>query len=162
MKKLLLLLVLALAGFWLYRSISHKDEAPQPVPVAASPNKAIPQKEATAGASLNAAFPKSNGDFVVRFTQEKDGFSQAELLKGPVKMATLSVSDTAANPSARDKFKTAAKKVAGHPAAAVGAQGTALLVADRYQVQVRSLVQTFSASDREAWLEKFNLAALNN
>ncbi len=158
MKKLLLLLIVAVAGFWFYRSTSTKEEPPV---VTTSPNKAIPQKEATAGSSLNAAFPKSSGDFTVRFTQEKDGFSQAELLKGAGKLATLSISDTAANPSARDKFKTATKKIAGHPAAAVGAQGTALLVADRFQVQVRSLQPAFSASDREAWLEKFNLAALN-
>lgn len=157
MKKLLLLLVLVVAGVWFYRSTGAKDEAPI---VAPTPNKAIPQKEATAGSSLNAAFPKSTGDFTVRFTQEKDGFSQAELLKGATKLATLSISDTAANPSARDKFKTSTKKIAGHPAAGVGAQGTALLVADRYQVQVRTLQPAFSASDREAWLEKFNLAAL--
>lgn len=157
MKKLLLLLVLVVAGVWFYRSISSKEETPV---ATTTPNKAIPQKEATAGSSLNAAFPKSTGDFTVRFTQEKDGFSQAELLKGAAKIAALSISDTAANPSARDKFKTSTKKIAGHPAAGVGAQGTALLVADRYQVQVRTLQPAFSAADREAWLEKFNLAAL--
>ena len=157
MKKLLILLIVVVAGVWFYRSTGTKDETP----VAVSPNKAIPQKDATPGSSLNAAFPKSTGAFTVRFTQEKDGFSQAELLKGAVKLAALSISDTAANPSARDKFKSTSKRIAGHPATSSGAQGTALLVADRYQVQVRSLQPAFSASDREAWLEKFNLTALD-
>lgn len=74
--------------------------------------------------------------------------------------AALSISDTDANPSARDKYKDATKRIAGHLAATSGSQGTAILVADRYQVQVRSLTTTFTAADREAWLEKFNLAAL--
>lgn len=153
MKKLVLLaLVLGVFAFFFLRSPEKKEEAQRPP-------AAIPQKEATPGAGLNAAFPKSSGDFKVTFTQEKDGFAQAELTKAGAKLATLSISDTAANPSARDKFKTATKKIAGHPFAPNGAQGSAIL-AGRFQVQVRSLQPSFTAADRESWLEKFHLAAL--
>jgi hypothetical protein len=35
-------------------------------------------------------------------------------------------------------------------------------VGDRYQVKVLSRDQAFTASDREAWLQKFDLNGLNN
>ena len=41
-----------------------------------------------------------------------------------------------------------------------GANITAVLVANRYQVKVQSRDPSFSASDREAWLSKFNLGGL--
>lgn len=161
MKKLLLLLAVAVIGWFV---LKPGAEAPPPAPpVASTPSSgppAIPQKEATAGSALNKAFPEGSGDMKVVFTQEKDGFSQADVTQGGNRVATLSVSDTAANPSARDKFKSATRKIAGYPVAAVGSQGTALLVADRYQVQVRSLQPSFTAQDREAWLAKFDLARL--
>ncbi|HEY3440334.1 MAG TPA: hypothetical protein VGK29_06265 [Paludibaculum sp.] len=72
----------------------------------------------------------------------------------------LTISDTAANPSARDKFNTSAKQIGGFPSAPVGAQGTAVPVGDRYQVQVRSVAPAFTAADREAWLARFKLAEL--
>jgi hypothetical protein len=75
-------------------------------------------------------------------------------------VAALTVSDTDANPSARAKFKSSSKQIAGFPAAAVGTLGTAVLVGERYQVQVRSADGAFTAADREAWLSKFKLAEL--
>ena len=113
-----------------------------------------------AGATLNSVFPKGTGDFKLTFTQEKEGFAQAEWSKGSAKLATIAITDTNTNPSARDKFREASKKLAGYPAAAVGSQGTAVLVADRFQVQVRSTSPAFSAADRDALVAKCNLQAL--
>lgn len=154
MKKIALLVVLACV--FALSGCSRKEE---PAPVASTPTP-IPQSKATEGAAFNKIFPKSSDGFDVVFTQEKDGFAQADLSKDGKKLATLQVSDTDANPSARDKFKSAAKMIDGNPEASVGSQGTAVLVANRYQVQVRSLAPAFTAADREAWLKKFKLAEL--
>jgi hypothetical protein len=96
----------------------------------------------------------------VQFTQEKEGYAQADLLRDGKKMAQLSISDTDSNPSARDKFKPGARTIAGHPSATVGSLGTAILVANRYQVQVRSIDPAFTAQEREAWLNQFQLGGL--
>lgn len=162
MKKILILLIAIIAIAIIYRT-SRKNGAPVPETtpaVATDTPKAIPQKEAISGSTLNKVFPTADGEYKVTFTQEKDGFAQANLTKGSAKVAALTVSDTDANPTARDKFKNATHKIAGLPAAAVGSQGTAVLAGDRYQVQVRSLTPSFTESDREAWIGKFKLDAL--
>ena len=116
--------------------------------------------EPLAGGEFNKFFPKDEGDYNVLYTQEKEGFAQARLnLKG-VEVATLSVSDTAISVDALDKFKDSKEEIAGYPAAAVGMLGTAILVADRFQVQVRSKDASFTAEDRTAWIEKFDLDGL--
>ena len=164
MKKLLILLIvggislLVLIGCGKDKST---EQAKAAVP-ATSPSTsiAIPQADAISRSTLNRAFPKSADGYTVRVTQQKDGFALAELIKGGKRVATLSISDTAANPAARDKFKASNRQVGGFPAAGVGALGTAVLVANRYQVQVRSSVPAFTAGDRQAWLEKFHLDEL--
>lgn len=113
-----------------------------------------------AGGEFNKFFPKDEGDYNVLFTQEKEGFAQAKLNLNGVEVATLSVSDTAISVEARDKFKGSTEEIAGHPAAAVGELGTAILVADRIQVQVRSKDASFTAEDRMDWIEKFDLDGL--
>ena len=159
----ILLVVVVLAGLGYFACRSNKEEpkqVPAPVERPAGEPKAIPQKEATEGAAFNKLFPAPADGYKVVFTQEKDGFAQADLTHDGKKVAVMTISDTAANPSARDKFKSSSKQIAGHPAAAVGSQGTALLVGDRYQVQVRSLDPSFAPAAREAWLEKFKLTQL--
>ncbi|QOY87762.1 hypothetical protein [Paludibaculum fermentans] len=164
MKKLILLIVIVAVGVFAYRSCRSSEppattsKSSAPVPAASTP--ATPPAEVISGSSLNKAFPQANGDFKLTFTQEKDGFAQAELSRAGAKVAALTISDTGANPSARTKFAASTRKIGGYPAAAVGSQGTAVLVADRYQVQVRSLGPTFTPADRDAWLEKFKLDAL--
>lgn len=158
MKKLLLLLALLVAGWLLYRSLGSGPKEETKAPTAAV--VPTPKQAVEPGKAVNAAFPKSADGLDVKFTQEKDGYAQADLMKGAKKLAQLSVSDTNSNPSARDKFKDATKKIAGHPAAAVGSQGTAVLLGNRIQVQVRSLDSSFTPADREAWIAKFNLGAL--
>ena len=69
----------------------------------------------------------------------------------------LSISDTKSTPIAAAKFKNSTKKIGSYPAVEVGNTQTAILVGDRYQVKVLSRDPSFTASDREAWLKKFNL-----
>ena len=116
--------------------------------------------EPRAGGDFNKFFPKDEGDYNVLYTQEKEGFAQAKLnLKG-VEVATLAVSDTVISVDALNKFKDSKEDIGGYPAAAVGALGTAVLVGDRFQVQVRSKDASFTADARKAWIEKFDLAGL--
>ena len=162
MKKLLIVIVLLIGAVVAWRMFRRAPEPVRHTPAASTlPDapKPIPQREAISGSTLNKAFPEAGDGYKLTFTQEKDGFAQAELSKGGAKAATLSISDTAANPAARDKFKTASRRIEGYPAAAGGSMGTAVL-AERYQVQARSLAPAFTEADREAWLAKFKLAEL--
>lgn len=117
-------------------------------------------EEDIAGGEFNAFFPDSDGDFSVVYTQEKSGFAEAVLKESGEDVATLAVSDTANNVSARDKYGDSDLAVGGYPAAAVGSNGTAVLVADRIQVQVRSVAESFDDAAREEWLQAFDLAGL--
>jgi hypothetical protein len=116
-------------------------------------------KESVAGSSFNRFFPRVSSPFDIIYKQEKKGFAAASLKQSGKEVALLSISDTLNNPSAADKYRGGAT-LAGHPTAAIGSQGTGLLVADRFQVQVRSASPAFSAADRETWLQKFDLDGL--
>lgn len=113
-----------------------------------------------AGGQLNRFFPASAGGYSRVFTQEKTGFAQANLKQGDKLVALLSISDTANNASAVSKFNSSSKRIAGYPAATVGSTKTSILVADRFQVSVQSRDSSFTESDREDWLTKFNLSGL--
>jgi hypothetical protein len=120
-------------------------------------------KDATKGGEFNKFFPGSQDGFEQVYTQEKKGFAEAKLKKDGKDLAMLAVSDTAgvtggANPAA--KFQNSTKKIADYPAVEVGTSQTAILVGDRYQVKVLSRDPSFTASDREAWLQKFDLNGL--
>jgi hypothetical protein len=123
-------------------------------------------KEATQGAEFNKFFPKPQEGYQRVYTQEKKGFSEAKLKKAGKDLAVISISDTkavigtaTANPA--DKFKLSTKKIAGYPSVSQGSTGTAILVNNRYQVKVQSRDPSFTASDREAWIQKFNLNGLS-
>ncbi len=116
----------------------------------------------TSGGSFNQFFPEPGGGYERVYTQEKAGFAEAKLKQGGKDVAMLAISDTASNPSAVDKFRTSSKMIAGYPAVQQGTTGTSVLVGDRYQVKVLSKDPAFTASDREAWLQKFDLSGLNN
>lgn len=119
-------------------------------------------EESVEGGDLNRFFPKVESPFDIVFKQEKDGFAQASLQKDGQELAVLSISDTANNPEAKEKFATSDQRLDGHPMAAAGSKGTAVLVADRYQVQVRSMDPSFGDAERIAWLQKFDLKSLSN
>ncbi|MGC4046685.1 MAG: hypothetical protein QM758_23075 [Armatimonas sp.] len=97
------------------------------------------------GSALNKFFPQG-----VTYTQEKAGFSMANLKGG----GTLAITDLASNPSARDKYKSSTETVAGYPAVKQGSQGVGILVGDRYQVMVRG------SANAEGALGSANLSGL--
>ncbi len=113
--------------------------------------------ESLPGSSFNRFFPTASDGFDVTYTQEKAGFAEARLSRGGTDVALMSVSDTAGNPAARTKYETATMEIGGFPAVNVGSNGLAVLVADRFQVQVRSTDPSFTLDDAQRWLERFNL-----
>lgn len=141
-----------------YQTLPPKSTASTPRPVGnikpADPGKVVE------GSALNKIFPPSGGGYKVAYTQEKKGFAQAEVTQGGKKLATISISDALANPDAKGKFAATAGAIDGYPSATVGNNGTAILVGDRFQVQVRSQTAALDAAGREAWIQKFNLDAL--
>lgn len=116
--------------------------------------------DAAKGSSFNRFFPKAGGEYSLVYKQEKTGFAQASLKRGGREAATLSISDTTSNPDAAAKYRSSSEKLASYPLAAIGSQGTGILVADRYQVQVRSVDPAFSQEQRKEWLGKFDLPGL--
>jgi len=117
-------------------------------------------KEALPGSLFNKMFPKPSGDFDIVYTQEKPGFAQAKLVKKGEDVATLAIFDTVSNPDAADKYKDVQETFESWPIIEIGENGTGLLVAKRFQVQIRSKDANFSKFDREDWLKKFDLANL--
>ena len=151
---LILLPMTALAGC--YREPTRWDEVQQQT----RRNAPAVAKEATAGSEFNKFFPKPEGDFDIVYTQEKAGFAQSKLVSKGKDVATLSIFDTVSNPESAAKYKDSQETIQEYPIIEVGENGTALLVGDRYQIQVRSTDANFSKSDREEWLKKFDLANL--
>jgi protein involved in sex pheromone biosynthesis len=117
-------------------------------------------KDAKQGGSFNKFFPNARAGYSRVYTQEKKGFAEAKLKKGGQEVAVMSISDIKNLPIAAAKFKQSTEKLSGYPSVNQGANMTAVLVADRYQVKVQSRDPSFTQSDREAWLKKFNLNGL--
>jgi hypothetical protein len=113
------------------------------------------------GSAFNKFFPKAESPYSLVFKQEKDGFVLASLLKDGKETASLSVTDTVNNLEAKEKFAGTTGKLGDYPLAPSGSQGSAVLLADRYQVQVRSAADGgLSEAERAEWLEKFDLKGL--
>lgn len=113
------------------------------------------------GGKFNDVFPKDEGDFDVVFVSEKVGYTQATLKQKGTDVATLTITDEFQDAVSKAKYAESPDKIGGYPAVPRGDQGTAILVADRFQVQVRSQVDTFNADARKAWIEKFDLKKLS-
>ncbi|BAY60741.1 hypothetical protein NIES22_08010 [Calothrix brevissima NIES-22] len=116
-------------------------------------------KDATQGSKLNKFFPDGGDGYQRVYTQEKKGFSEANLKKGGKVLAQLSISDTTSIPGAAAKFSNSTKKVGGYPSVQLGNTQTSVLVG-KYQVKVLSKDPGFTSADRETWIEKFNLDGL--
>ncbi len=116
-------------------------------------------KDATQGGKLNKFFPSAGDGYKSVYTQEKKGFSEANLKKGGKTVAQLAVSDTTSLPDAAAKFSKSTKKIGGYPAVTVGKTQTSVLVG-KFQVKVISKDPTFTESDRATWIAKFNLDGL--
>lgn len=132
------------------------DNAADAAAQAPPPKPTAPVAE---GSSLNAAFPKDgDGGYKRVFTQEKDGFAEAKLQKDGKDVATLSASDTNANPEAKAKFSDAKEKLGEWPMMTVGKNQTTVLVRDRWQVKVSS--PTLDHEARKTILGTFDLGRL--
>jgi hypothetical protein len=116
-------------------------------------------KNATQGAEFNKFFPTADGGYQRVYTQEKKGFSEANLKKDGKVLAQLAISDTTSIPGAAAKFSNSTDKIGGYPSVKTGSTQTSILVG-KYQVKAISKDPSFTASDREAWLKKFNLSGL--
>jgi hypothetical protein len=116
--------------------------------------------KATSGGAFNKFFPNASGGYQRVYSQEKTGFAEAKLKKDGQDVAVMSISDTVTNPGATTKFQQSTQKIGGYPAVSQGANGTAILVG-RYQVKIQSRNPSFSQSDRESWLKKFDLNGLS-
>ena len=116
--------------------------------------------ESKSGANFNRFFPDGSNGYERVYTQEKKGFAEAKLKKDGKEIAVLSISDTLNTPSAVNKFKQSEETIDGYPAVNQGKTGTAVLVADRFQVKVFSRDDSFTEEDRKAWLSKFDLRGL--
>jgi hypothetical protein len=121
-------------------------------------------KNAASGSSFNAFFPRSvagyDGYEIVP-AQEKKGFAEFKVNKGGANVAMLSINDTSSNPSAATKYQSSSRKVQGYPALDIGNNGTGVLVSDRFQVKIQSRADSFTAQDRDAWLQKFDFKGLS-
>ena len=114
----------------------------------------------TDAGAFNTFFPEQSGGWDMIARQEKGGTAIWDLEKDEELMCQFSISDLAGNPRALKKFEESETEIDGYPAVTQGSKTTALLVNDRYQVKASSKSDAFSAGDREAWLEKFDLAGL--
>lgn len=118
-------------------------------------------KEAVDGSVFNRFFPKQGESFDIVFKQEKSGFAQVSLQQDGNELAVLSVFDTVSNPDARTKFESSTEQVAGYPVVTEETKSLSALIANRFQVQVRSVDPGFGESDRIEWLEKFDLTGIS-
>jgi hypothetical protein len=118
-------------------------------------------KAATQGSQFNQYFPKSTNGFERIYAQEKKGFAEAKLNKDGKNVAMLSISDTKSLPSAAQKYASSTAKIAGFPTLEIGTTQTGVLVGDRYQVKVLSRDPSFTRTERQAWIQKFDLNGLS-
>lgn len=145
------------------RATNEDAPRPQTGEAPAVNTQALPgdTSHVVAGGEFNKFFPQVESPWDIVFKQEKQGFAQASLQRDGTEVATLSISDTESNPAAAEKFRTATEKIDGYPSATSGSLGTAILVDDRFQVQVRSAPEKgLSADNRVEWLKKFDLTGL--
>ena len=117
-------------------------------------------KESPSGGSFNRFFPPSGGGYERVYTQEKKGFAEAKLKQDGKVLAMLAISDISNNPAAANKFQDSQTTIKGFPSVEQGSTASAVLVNNRYQVKVLSREPDFAASDRQAWLAKFDLDGL--
>lgn len=112
------------------------------------------------GAKFNEFFPKDGSKGTKRiFKQEKDGFAQADYEKGGKSVVVISITDMLKKPTLLKKYETAPKKIKGFPAVERGKTSTAVLVGQRFQVNITS--KTATPAERTEWLEKVSLKGLS-
>lgn len=120
----------------------------------------VPKSEVVNGTAFNRLFPKPEPGEQLVFTQEKRGFSEARLKQGDRVKALLAISDVTTAPAARSKFDVSETRLQGWPLVEQGAQASALLVADRFQVKVIGQGAGLDDEQRHALIGQFNLGGL--
>jgi len=155
-----------IAAILVWGAACGKEEPKKPSRWEAAQEKTTGQKavvkQAIAGGEFNKFFPQSGNGFTIIYMQEKQGFAEAKLQDTSGKeLATFSIFDTVSNPEAAAKYQQATDKLQAYPMVAVGENGTAILIANRLQVQVRSKDAAFDANARQEWLQKFDLKGLS-
>ena len=155
-----------IAALLLWGAACGKEEPKKPSRWEATQEKTTDQKavvkQAIAGGEFNKFFPQAGNGFNIVYTQEKQGFAEAKLEDASGKeLATLSIFDTVSNPEAATKYQQATEKLQEYPMTSIGENGTAIFIANRLQVQVRSKDATFDANARQTWLQKFDLKGLS-
>ena len=119
-------------------------------------------KNAEAGGEFNKFFPQGSAGYARVYSQEKKGFAEAKLNKDGKNVAVLSISDTSSLPAAAKKYEKSTTKLGSYPLLdEAPLKSTGVLVNNRFQVKVASRDPSFTAVDRKAWLEKFNLDGLS-
>jgi hypothetical protein len=122
-----------------------------------SRTKPAVSKEARPGGAFNKFFPKAESPWDLTYKQEKQGTAIASLKKDGKEVATLYVVDTIGGEDSEEdvtkEYKDSTEALAGYPFVAKGKKGSAVLVANRFQVQVRSTDPSFDEADRKEWLK---------
>lgn len=149
-------LLIALACGGMGEGATQWDQAADEIEAAEAPP---PIGAIVEGSSFNAALPDDGHSGTTRvFTQEKEGYAEAEYKLDGKTVITVSVSDTRDNPSAREKFAGASATVGGYPAVEKGSNASMVLVADRFQVRASS--SSLDHNARLTWLEAAHLTQL--
>lgn len=140
---------------------------PTPAPVAAVVVDAgAPPKPADAvaamvdGARFQPLFPAADMDGATSRVERpaKAGMFEVVYKKGKDDLATLTITDTFAEPRVKDDYVGAKETAGGFPLKTSGYVKSAILVADRFQVQLSS--PRLKPDQRKAWLEKVDLKGL--
>jgi hypothetical protein len=120
----------------------------------------VPKSEVVNGTAFTRLFPKVEPGEQLVFTQEKRGFSEARLKQGDRVKALLAISDVTTAPAARSKFDVSEAMLQGWPLVEQGAQASALLVADRFQVKVIGQGTGLDVEQRHELIGQFDLRRL--
>lgn len=112
------------------------------------------------GSEFNKFFPQQEGEWDLVYKQEKQGFALASLRRDGEELALLSITDLRSNPEAAEKYVDSTGEIKGYPTAEIGSKGLGMLVGSRFQVQVRSESDDFTARDRAEWIRRFDLEGL--
>ena len=120
----------------------------------------VPTNEVVNGTAFNRLFPPAEAGEQVVFTQEKRGFSEARLKQQGETTALLAISDVITAPQARDKYAASEERLGGWPLVEQGAQASAVLVADRFQVKVIGQGPGLDVAQRHELIQAFDLDGL--
>jgi len=154
------------------KSKESASSAPAAVAASSAPAAVAPTSTARAAASAAVAKTVPGASFLPALppaaaapgaTQRvdrptKEGFAEAVYKKGDLEIATLTVTDTLPLPAIRDDYKGATDAVDGSPLKTSGNFKSAMLVGDRFQVQIAS--PRLRADQRKELLGKVDRQAL--